>query len=48
MSTAELQSAENGIWMCYRHGKLIDTDETTYSADILLTGVSLIFVQISG
>lgn len=26
-----LNSIENGIWMCYKHGKLIDSDETTYT-----------------
>jgi len=25
----------NGIWMCYTHGKLIDTDEIKYSSDTL-------------
>ena len=27
MTPEQLASYENGIWMCYRHGKLIDTDE---------------------
>ena len=27
MTIAELSAIENGIWMCYRHGKLIDADE---------------------
>ena len=37
MTTQELEDASNGIWMCYTHGKLIDTDEDTYSVDVLLT-----------
>ncbi|WP_152977832.1 hypothetical protein [Bradyrhizobium pachyrhizi] len=33
-SIDELRSIENGIWMCYRHGKLIDTENVaTQSAD---------------
>ena len=28
-------SAGNGIWCCYTHGKLIDTDETTYTTEML-------------
>src|SRR4051812_7840182 len=35
MSAMELMSINNGIWMCYEHGKLIDTDEATYSPDLL-------------
>ena len=31
----DLKSDENGIWMCYTHGKLIDTDEITYTAEML-------------
>lgn len=37
MTRWQLEDASNGIWMCYMHGKLIDTDEDTYSADALLT-----------
>lgn len=29
-SPQTLKQISNGIWMCYRHGKLIDADETTY------------------
>jgi hypothetical protein len=29
MTAEELTDISNGIWMCYRHGKLIDTDEAT-------------------
>ena len=35
MSQAALIAIENGIWMCYRHGKLIDADECTYTPHIL-------------
>lgn len=35
MTTEELRSIENGIWMCYRHGKLIDADECTYAPELL-------------
>lgn len=35
MSNEQRSSFENGIWMCYLHGKLIDTDEVTYSIDVL-------------
>lgn len=31
-----LRSFENGIWMCFTHGKLIDTDEATYTPELLL------------
>lgn len=34
-SMAELKAIENGVWMCYTHGKLIDTDECTYSPELL-------------
>lgn len=36
LSADELRSIDNGIWMCYTHGKLIDTDEATYTPEILL------------
>lgn len=35
MTRAELSAIQNGIWMCYRHGKLIDADDCTYTPDIL-------------
>ena len=35
MTIAELSAIENGIWMCYRHGKLIDADECTYTPNLL-------------
>ncbi|SMP36408.1 hypothetical protein [Shimia sagamensis] len=34
-SAAKLGSIDNGIWMCYRHGKLIDTDECAYTPELL-------------
>lgn len=34
--TSEKRShANNGIWMCYKHGKIIDTDETRFTTNIL-------------
>lgn len=33
----ELIDISNGIWMCYTHGKLIDSDESTYTVDQLKT-----------
>lgn len=35
MNEDEISNISNGIWMCYSHGKLIDTDETTYSVETL-------------
>lgn len=35
MSREQRKSINNGIWMCYVHGKLIDTDEEKYSIEIL-------------
>ena len=35
MSIKALKSIDNGIWMCYQHGKIIDTDECTYSPFLL-------------
>ncbi len=32
-----LKSEENGIWMCYTHGKLIDTDEKRFTEGQLKT-----------
>lgn len=31
MSPEDRRSIGNGIWMCYTHGKLIDTDETRFT-----------------
>lgn len=31
MSSEDRRSIGNGIWMCYTHGKLIDTDETRFT-----------------
>ncbi len=33
--TIDLTSIENGIWMCYKHGKIIDGDESRYKPDTL-------------
>jgi hypothetical protein len=35
MTPEVIASFDNGIWMCYRHGKLIDTDETRYTIPML-------------
>lgn len=35
LSFDELRSVENGIWMCYTDGKLIDADECTYTPEML-------------
>lgn len=35
MTREELADISNGIWMCYKHGKLIDTDEVTYTIPML-------------
>jgi hypothetical protein len=35
LSKEERSAIENGIWMCYFHGKLIDTDETRFTIDML-------------
>ena len=35
MSNEQRTSVDNGIWMCYLHGKLIDTDEKYYSIEVL-------------
>lgn len=37
LSSEERCSIENGIWMCYRHGKLIDTDEIRFTIEMLKT-----------
>lgn len=31
----EIKSINNGIWLCYTHGKLIDTDEVRFSTPML-------------
>jgi len=35
MTAEERSSVSNGIWMCYTHGKLIDTDEARYTIEML-------------
>jgi hypothetical protein len=35
MTNEDRKSAGNGIWCCYTHGKLIDTDETRFSIKML-------------
>jgi hypothetical protein len=35
MSQDERSSMANGIWMCYSHGKLIDTDESRFTIEML-------------
>jgi hypothetical protein len=35
MTPEERSSIQNGIWMCYTHGKLIDTDETRFTVEML-------------
>ncbi|MBP2566814.1 hypothetical protein J2766_003411 [Agrobacterium tumefaciens] len=35
LSAEELRSIDNGIWMCFKHGKIIDTDEATYTPETL-------------
>lgn len=35
MTDEQLSDISNGIWMCYTHGKLIDTDENRFTADLL-------------
>ena len=35
MTSVERKSIENGIWCCYDHGKIIDTDETRFAIQIL-------------
>lgn len=37
MTKEELKDISNGIWMCFRHGKIIDTDEDKYTAEMLCT-----------
>jgi len=35
METTERVSIDNGIWMCYTHGRLIDTDEHRFTIPML-------------
>jgi hypothetical protein len=35
MSSEKRSSIDNGVWMCYTHGKLVDTDETRFSMPML-------------
>ncbi len=35
MTSAERRSLDNGIWLCRTHGKLIDSDEATYTVEQL-------------
>lgn len=36
LTSTQRSHAENGIWMCYKHGKIVDNDETRYTAGILM------------
>ena len=42
MSADERASVENGIWMCYTHGKVIDTDEAFAGELLEATGVAVV------
>ncbi|KAB5499196.1 hypothetical protein F8564_06540 [Serratia sp. RJAL6] len=35
MTDEEISDISNGIWMCYTHGKLIDTDEVRFTPQLL-------------
>ena len=35
MTSEDRKSIENGIWMCYTHGKLVDTDEIRFTIPML-------------
>jgi hypothetical protein len=35
MTTEERSGIENGIWMCFSHGRLVDTDEGRFTLDML-------------
>ena len=35
MTSEERTSIENGIWMCYSHGHIIDNDEKRFTIDVL-------------
>lgn len=41
LNPAERRSPDNGLWCCYYCGKLVDSDECLYSADILKRWKSL-------
>lgn len=41
LTPEERKSINNGIWMCNKHGKLIDTDENRFSTELLITWKSL-------
>ena len=41
MTPEERKSIENGIWLCQTHAKLIDTDEVTYTVELLKEWKSL-------
>ena len=34
-TASEITDISNGVWMCYTHGKLIDTDEHSYAIEML-------------
>ncbi len=36
MTSGERRAIDNGIWMCRTHAKLIDSDEATYTVELLL------------
>ena len=36
MFSEQRRAADNGIWMCYKHGKQIDNDECRFTSDLLL------------
>jgi hypothetical protein len=35
LSPEQRSHPNNGIWMCYKHGKIVDTDETRFTTEIL-------------
>ncbi len=35
MSSEKRSSIENGIWLCYTHGKMVDTDEVRFTVEML-------------
>jgi len=35
LSAAERRSADNGIWLCQNHGKLVDNDDARYTVEVL-------------
>lgn len=35
MSSDERKNINNGIWLCYTHARMIDTDEETYTVELL-------------